>query len=184
MQRCRPRNSRIGWACAPSTIYRELRRNFLEERMRPHLNGHHALVAQEVYEEGRALHRDLFRHSAKKTAVKAARKRPARHYLGPSNGGRGPVNQRRHGPPMGSTHQEGTQEICKRRRGREWRPRTISADRSEYEVIFPEVSQVDRLQDQLVASFTTIQLGQIDDGRPALILRCPKNRRQIGIVSR
>ena len=44
---------------APSTIYRELKRNANRDDEIPQLNGYHALVAQDVYEKRRALHRKL-----------------------------------------------------------------------------------------------------------------------------
>ena len=44
---------------APSTIYRELKRNSYHDDEIPQLNGYHALVAQDEYEKRRALHRKL-----------------------------------------------------------------------------------------------------------------------------
>ena len=59
---------------APSTIYRELRRNAFEDKEIPELNGYHALVAQEIYEGRRAIHRKLIRHPEIKAAVEDALK--------------------------------------------------------------------------------------------------------------
>jgi len=59
---------------APSTIYRELRRNLFEDKEMPELNGYHALVAQENYEARRAIHRKLMRHPEVKAAVEDALK--------------------------------------------------------------------------------------------------------------
>lgn len=59
---------------APSTIYRELRRNAFEDKEMPELNGYHALVAQEIYEGRRAIHRKLIRHPEIKAAVEDALK--------------------------------------------------------------------------------------------------------------
>jgi IS30 family transposase len=44
---------------APSTIYREIRRNTYRDEAIPELNGYHAVVAQDRYEERRAIHRKL-----------------------------------------------------------------------------------------------------------------------------
>lgn len=42
---------------APSTIYRELKRNFFDDRELPELNGYYALTAQDMYEKRRVIHR-------------------------------------------------------------------------------------------------------------------------------
>ncbi len=44
---------------APSTIYRELKRNLHRDDEIPQLNGYHAIVAQDVHEKRRALHRNF-----------------------------------------------------------------------------------------------------------------------------
>jgi IS30 family transposase len=44
---------------APSTIYREIRRNYYRDQEIPELNGYHAVVAQDRYEDRRAVHRKL-----------------------------------------------------------------------------------------------------------------------------
>ncbi len=41
---------------APSTIYREIKRNYYRDDELPKLNGYHAVVAQDAYEERRAEH--------------------------------------------------------------------------------------------------------------------------------
>ena len=46
---------------APSTIYREIRRNTYRDEEIPELNGYHAVVAQDAYEDRRAVHRKLIR---------------------------------------------------------------------------------------------------------------------------
>ena len=47
---------------APSTIYREIRRNTYSDTEIPELNGYHAMNAQNKYEQRRAVHRKLIRH--------------------------------------------------------------------------------------------------------------------------
>ena len=47
---------------APSTIYREIRRNYYSDTEIPELNGYHAMNAQNKYEQRRAVHRKLIRH--------------------------------------------------------------------------------------------------------------------------
>lgn len=59
---------------APSTIYRELRRNVFEDKEMPELNGYHALFAEEIYEDRRAIHRKLIRHPEIKSAIEDALK--------------------------------------------------------------------------------------------------------------
>jgi IS30 family transposase len=49
-------------ARAPSTIYREISRNYYRDQEIPELNGYHAVVAHDAYEERRAVHRKLIRH--------------------------------------------------------------------------------------------------------------------------
>ena len=47
---------------APSTIYREIKRNDYRDEENPELNGYHAVLAQDRYEERRAVHRKLIRY--------------------------------------------------------------------------------------------------------------------------
>lgn len=54
---------------APSTIYREIKRNFYSNDEEPELNGYHAVVAHELYEERRANHCKLIRYPDVKAAV-------------------------------------------------------------------------------------------------------------------
>ena len=56
---------------APSTIYREIRRNTYRDEEIPELNGYHAVVAQDRYEERRAVHRKLIRHPEIMAAVRS-----------------------------------------------------------------------------------------------------------------
>lgn len=55
---------------APSTIYRELKRNYYRDDELPQLNGYHAMIAQDVYEKRRALHRKLIVNPALMAAVR------------------------------------------------------------------------------------------------------------------
>ena len=55
---------------APSTIYREIRRNAYRDDELPELNGYHAVVAQDRYEERRAVHRKLIRYPNLMAAVR------------------------------------------------------------------------------------------------------------------
>lgn len=56
---------------APSTIYREIKRNYYRDEEIPELNGYHAVVAQDRYEERRAVHRKLIRHPEIMAAVRS-----------------------------------------------------------------------------------------------------------------
>jgi transposase, IS30 family len=56
---------------APSTIYREIKRNYYRDDELPQLNGYHAIVAQDAYEERRAVHRKLIRHPQIMAAVRS-----------------------------------------------------------------------------------------------------------------
>lgn len=55
---------------APSTIYRETRRNTDSDTELPQLNGHYAMIAQDQYEKRRAVHRKLIRHPEIMAAVR------------------------------------------------------------------------------------------------------------------
>jgi IS30 family transposase len=55
---------------APSTIYREIRRNTYSDTELPQLNGYHAMIAQDQYEKRRAVHRKLIRHPEIMAAVR------------------------------------------------------------------------------------------------------------------
>lgn len=59
---------------APSTIYRELRRNHFDDTELPELNGYYAMNAQKSYGERRAIHRKLIRHPQIKAAIEDALK--------------------------------------------------------------------------------------------------------------
>ncbi len=54
---------------APSTIYRELKRNYYDDEELPELNGYHAVNAQGMYERRRAVHCKLLVHPQVKAAV-------------------------------------------------------------------------------------------------------------------
>ncbi len=54
---------------AASTIYRELKRNFFDDKELPELNGYHAVAAQEMYEQRHAVHRKVIVHPELKEAV-------------------------------------------------------------------------------------------------------------------
>ena len=54
---------------APSTVYREIKRNFYRDEEIPELNGYHPNVAQTEYEERRAIHWKLVRHPQVTSAV-------------------------------------------------------------------------------------------------------------------
>jgi IS30 family transposase len=56
---------------APSTIYREIRRNYYRDEEIPVLNGYHAVVAQDAYEDRRAVHRKLIRYPDIMAAVRS-----------------------------------------------------------------------------------------------------------------
>ena len=56
---------------APSTIYREIRRNFCHDDELPQLNGYHAVNAQDKYEQRRAVHRKLIRYPDIMAAVRS-----------------------------------------------------------------------------------------------------------------
>jgi IS30 family transposase len=55
---------------APSTIYREIRRNYYSDTELPELNGYHAVNAQDKYEQRRAVHRKLIRYPEIMAAVR------------------------------------------------------------------------------------------------------------------
>ncbi|MGO4908799.1 IS30 family transposase [Pseudorhodobacter sp. W20_MBD10_FR17] len=55
---------------APSTIYREIRRNYYSDTELPELNGYHAVNAQDKYEQRRAVHRKLIRYPELMAAVR------------------------------------------------------------------------------------------------------------------
>ena len=54
---------------APSTIYRELKRNTYEDKELPELNGYYCITAQAKYEQRRAIHRKMILHPDLKTAI-------------------------------------------------------------------------------------------------------------------
>lgn len=54
---------------APSTIYRELNRNFFTDKELPELNGYYAMNAQGMYEKRRAIHRKMIVHPELKEAI-------------------------------------------------------------------------------------------------------------------
>jgi len=54
---------------APSTVYRELKRNFFRDKELPELNGYHAIAAQNMYERRRAIHRKMIVHPDLKAAI-------------------------------------------------------------------------------------------------------------------
>ena len=56
---------------APSTIYREIKRNYFRDDEMPELNGYHAVVAQGCYEGRRAVHRKLIRYPDIMAAVRS-----------------------------------------------------------------------------------------------------------------
>ena len=53
----------------PSTIYRDIKRNRYTDEELPELNGYHALVAQDRYEQRRAIHRKMIVHPELKAAI-------------------------------------------------------------------------------------------------------------------
>ncbi len=53
----------------PSTIYRDIKRNRYTDEELPELNGYHALVAQDKYEERRAVQRKMIVHPELKEAI-------------------------------------------------------------------------------------------------------------------
>ena len=55
---------------APSTIYREIKRNTYSDAELPQLNGYHAMNAQSKYEQRRAVHRKLIRYPEIMAAVR------------------------------------------------------------------------------------------------------------------
>ncbi len=55
---------------APSTIYREIKRNYYSDTELPQLNGYHAMIAHDKYEPRRALHRKLIRYPQIMSAVR------------------------------------------------------------------------------------------------------------------
>ena len=56
---------------APSTIYREIKRNYYSDAELPQLNGYHAMNAQDKYERRRAVHRKLIRFPEIMAAVRS-----------------------------------------------------------------------------------------------------------------
>lgn len=56
---------------APSTIYREIKRNYYSDAELPQLNGYHAMNAQDKYEQRRAVHRKLIRYPEIMAAVRS-----------------------------------------------------------------------------------------------------------------
>lgn len=54
---------------APSTVYRELKRNSYEDKELPELNGYYCITAQANYEQRRAIHRKMIVHPELKTAI-------------------------------------------------------------------------------------------------------------------
>ena len=56
---------------SPSTIYREIKGNSVRFDDQPDLNGYHALNAQDLYEDRRAIHRKLIRHPDLMAAVRS-----------------------------------------------------------------------------------------------------------------
>ena len=56
-------------ARAPSTIYRELKRNHFGDKELPELNGYYAVSAQTMYEQRRAIHRKMIAHPELKAAI-------------------------------------------------------------------------------------------------------------------
>ena len=55
---------------APSTIYREIRRNFYHDEELPQLNRYHAVKTQDRYEQRRSVHRKLIRYPDIMAAVR------------------------------------------------------------------------------------------------------------------
>ena len=53
----------------PSTIYRDIKRNRYTDNELLELNGYHALVAQDKYEQRRAIHRNMIIHPDLKAAI-------------------------------------------------------------------------------------------------------------------
>ena len=54
---------------APSTIYRELKRNHYNDKDLPELNGYYPVSAQDMYEKRRAVHRKMIVHPELKSAI-------------------------------------------------------------------------------------------------------------------
>lgn len=54
---------------APSSIYRELKRNVYEDTESPELSGYYSMTAQTAYERRRAIHRKLIAHPDLKAAM-------------------------------------------------------------------------------------------------------------------
>jgi IS30 family transposase len=52
-----------------STVYRDLRRNYYDDKELPELNGYYALNAQDMYERRRAIHRKMVVHPTLKAAI-------------------------------------------------------------------------------------------------------------------
>ena len=59
---------------APSTIYREIKRNTYHDAELPQYSGYYAVTAQDKYERRRAVHRKLVAHPEVKAAVEDALK--------------------------------------------------------------------------------------------------------------
>jgi IS30 family transposase len=69
MRKCPWQRSRFGWGVPPSTIYRELRRNFFRDVELPNLKGYYGLNAQAMAERRRHVKRKLVRFPLVKAAV-------------------------------------------------------------------------------------------------------------------
>ena len=54
---------------APSTIYRELKRNFYTDKELPQLNSYYAISARDMYACHRAVHRKMIVHPELKAAI-------------------------------------------------------------------------------------------------------------------
>jgi hypothetical protein len=59
---------------APSTIYRELKRNTYRDAELPQYSGYYAVTAQDKYERRRGVHRKLVAHPEVKAAIEGALK--------------------------------------------------------------------------------------------------------------
>ena len=61
--------SRLHLGRDPSTIYRDIKRNQYTDDELPELNGYHALVSQDRYEQRRATHRKMIAHPELKASI-------------------------------------------------------------------------------------------------------------------
>lgn len=59
-----------------SSVYREIKRNSYVDDELPELNGYHAVVAQEMYERRRAVHRKMLVHPERRRHACCGRTRP------------------------------------------------------------------------------------------------------------